>query len=145
MPIFSPQKWLFLGVFLDKISFPGHVIHILKAIVPAHNLSYQKRSFEHPTRRQIFANTVGRMCILNLTLRHILFHLNKMPLNLKKLTHSPSMLNLLFGITITWPLQERTRLFCLIYKVQQSLIPKKHLQIEGFISAFENRCEKRAF
>ena len=60
---------MLLGVFLDKISFPGqavnfglkHVIHILKAIVPADNLSYQERSFEHPTRRQIFANTVGRI------------------------------------------------------------------------------------
>ena len=44
--------------FFDKISFPGqkvnfglyHVLHILKAIVPAYNLSYQKRNFEHPTR-----------------------------------------------------------------------------------------------
>ena len=66
-----------LGVFLDKISFPGqtvhfglyHVLYILKAIVPADNLSYQKRIFEHPTKRQIFANTVGRICKLNLTLR----------------------------------------------------------------------------
>ena len=33
-------------------------------------MSYQKRTlFEHPTRRQIFANTVGRICKLNLTLR----------------------------------------------------------------------------
>ena len=46
-----------------------HVLHILKAIVPADNLSYQKRIFEHPTKRQIFANTVGRICKLNLTLR----------------------------------------------------------------------------
>ena len=38
-----------------------HVLHILKAIVPADNLSYQKRSFEHPMRRQIFAYTVGRI------------------------------------------------------------------------------------
>ena len=45
--------------FLDKISFPGqtvhfglyHVLHILKAIVPADNLSYQKGSFEHRMRR----------------------------------------------------------------------------------------------
>ena len=46
-----------------------YVVHILKAIVPADNLSDQNRSFEHPTRRQIFANTVGRICKLNLTLR----------------------------------------------------------------------------
>ena len=26
--------------------------------------------FEHPTRRHIFANTVGRICQLDLTLRH---------------------------------------------------------------------------
>ena len=39
-------------------------------MVPANELSYQKRIFEHPTRRQIFANTVGRICELNLTLRH---------------------------------------------------------------------------
>ena len=66
-----------LGVALDKISIPGqtvhfaiaYVIHILKAIVPADNLSYQKRIFEYPTRRQIFANTVGRICKRNLTLR----------------------------------------------------------------------------
>ena len=47
----------FLDVCPEKLSY------ILKAIVPADNYSYQKRSFEHPTRRQIFANTV------NLTLR----------------------------------------------------------------------------
>ena len=45
-----------------------HILHILKAIVPADNLSCQKTIFEHPTRRQIFANTVGRICKLNLTL-----------------------------------------------------------------------------
>ena len=39
--------------------------------VQADNLSYQKRIFEHPTRRQIFANTVGRICKPKLTLRHI--------------------------------------------------------------------------
>ena len=38
-------------------------------MVPANELSYQKRIFEHPTRRQIFANTVGRIWRLNLTLR----------------------------------------------------------------------------
>ena len=55
-------------VRVDKIIFPGqtvnfglqHVIHIVKAIVPAVNFSYVlKALFEHPTRRQIFANTVG--------------------------------------------------------------------------------------
>ena len=29
-----------------------------------------KTLFEHPSRRHIFANTVGRICKLNLTLRH---------------------------------------------------------------------------
>ena len=41
---------------------------IVKAIVPADNFSYQKT---HPTRSQIFANTVGRICKLNLTLRQM--------------------------------------------------------------------------
>ena len=58
---------MFLDVFFDKISFLSqtvnfglqHVIHILKALVPADNFSYQKTLFQHPTRRQIFANTVG--------------------------------------------------------------------------------------
>ena len=71
---------MFWGVFFDKISFPGqtvnfglyHVLHILKAIVAAENLSYLKTLFEHPTRRQIFAITVGRICQLNLTLRFLL-------------------------------------------------------------------------
>ena len=57
--------------FLDKISFPSeavhfglyHVLHILKAIAPADNLSYQERIFEHPARRQIFAHTVGRIYV----------------------------------------------------------------------------------
>ena len=65
--------------FLDKISFPSqtvhfglyHVLHILKAIAPADNLSYQERIFEHPARRQIFAHTVGRICKLNLTVRRL--------------------------------------------------------------------------
>ena len=63
--------------FFYKISFPSqtvhfgpyHVLHIMKAVVPADNLSYQERSFEHPTRRQIFANRVGRICKLNVTVR----------------------------------------------------------------------------
>jgi len=62
---------LFRCFFLDRTSFPSqtvhfvlyHVLHILKAIVPADNLSYQERSFEHPTRCQIFANTVGRIYV----------------------------------------------------------------------------------
>ena len=64
------------------MGFPGqtvhfglyHVLHILKAFVLADNLSYQKKSFEYPMRRQIFANTVGRICKLNLTLRLMPFH-----------------------------------------------------------------------
>ena len=35
---------------------------VVTTIVPADNFSYQKESFEHPTRRQIFAYTVGRIC-----------------------------------------------------------------------------------
>ena len=42
----------FLDVCHEKFSY------ILKAIVPADNYSYEKRSFEHPTRRQIFADTL---------------------------------------------------------------------------------------
>ena len=35
------------------------------------HLSYLETYFEHPTRRHIFANTVGRVCKLDLTLRHM--------------------------------------------------------------------------
>ena len=35
------------------------------------HLSYLETFFEHPTRRHIFANTVGRVCKLDLTLRHM--------------------------------------------------------------------------
>ena len=34
------------------------------------NFSYEKKLLERPTRRHIFANTVGRICKLNLALRH---------------------------------------------------------------------------
>ena len=34
------------------------------------HLSYLETFFEHPTRRHIFANTVGRVCRLDLTLRY---------------------------------------------------------------------------
>ena len=34
------------------------------------HLRYSETFFEHPTRRHIFANTVGRVCKLDLTLRH---------------------------------------------------------------------------
>ena len=34
------------------------------------HLSYLETYFEHPTRRHIFANTVGRVCRLDLTLRY---------------------------------------------------------------------------
>ena len=42
-------------------------------------------------------------------------------------------------------LYERARLFCLIYKVRELLSHKNHLQMESFICAFENRCEKKGF
>ena len=56
MPIFCQGNTLFLGVFLDIISFPGqtvnfrlnHVIHILKAIIPAVNLAYLYTLYVHP-------------------------------------------------------------------------------------------------
>merc|ERR1711973_202842 len=71
------QKRLFLGVFLEKKSFPGktvdfhlyHALQILKAIGPEVNLSYQSSLLKHPTRRQNFANTVGTLCAHYLTLR----------------------------------------------------------------------------
>ena len=63
MPISCSRKTLFLGVFLDKISFPGqtvdfrlyHVIHIWKAMTLSYNLAYQEIISVHPTKRQIFA------------------------------------------------------------------------------------------
>ena len=50
--------------------FPGqtvdfhlkHVIHILKAIGPEVNFSYQSSLLEHPTRRQNFAITLQPHC-----------------------------------------------------------------------------------
>ena len=73
------QKRLFLGVFLEKKSFPGktvdfhlqHALQILKAIGPEVNLSYQSSLLKHPTRRQNFANTVDTLCAHYLTLRRI--------------------------------------------------------------------------
>ena len=54
-------------VFLHKIDFPGqmvnccllHTIHILKAIVPAVNLTYLGTLYAHPVTRPIFRNIVG--------------------------------------------------------------------------------------
>ena len=62
----------------SKTSFPGkrvdfhllHVIHLLKAIGPEVNLSYQSSLLKYPTRRQNFANTVGALCAHYQTLRH---------------------------------------------------------------------------
>ena len=64
---------------MDKIEFPGqtinscpqHVLHILKATDLTVHFSYQETFFEHPTRRHIFAYTVGRVCKLDLTLRRM--------------------------------------------------------------------------
>ena len=88
------------------------VLHILKPIVPADNSSYQKRSFEHPTRRQIFANTVGRICKLNLTVRHIflfplsiLFHFDRpniflhFSFNPSSTKHFPSLKMSIFSLS----------------------------------------------
>ena len=47
-----------------------HVIHILKAIVPEVNLSYQSSLLEHPTRRQNLANTLQPHCADDLTPHH---------------------------------------------------------------------------
>ena len=63
MPKNRRKKNLFLGVFLDEISFSGqtvdfrlyHVMHIWKAYASAVNFSYQETILVIPTRRQIFA------------------------------------------------------------------------------------------
>ena len=68
MPISCRKKTLFLGVFLDKISFPGqtvdfrlqHVTLIWKAYASAVNLSYLETILMHPTRRQSFAGKLHR-------------------------------------------------------------------------------------
>ena len=49
----------------------AYVIHILKPIDRTVNLGYLESIFEHPTRRHIFANTVGLACKPYLTLRHM--------------------------------------------------------------------------
>ena len=63
MPISCRQKTLFLGVFLDEISFLGqtvdfclqHVIYIWKAMTLSYKLAYQEIILVRPTRRQMFA------------------------------------------------------------------------------------------
>ena len=67
----------FFGSFLDKIEFPGQTVnfyqalYVLKTIDLTVNLGHLESILEHPTRHHIFANTVGRVFKLDLTLCHI--------------------------------------------------------------------------
>ena len=73
--IISEKLSITFVVFWEKIEFPGqtvefclyHVLHIVKAIDLTVNLGHLESFLEHPT--SIFANKVGGVCKLDLTLR----------------------------------------------------------------------------